>query len=83
MRAGFTIALVAGALLVASLPAAAQSPRQDVVWARNALGASITLDGHLTHFGSKSVHFLLAQLADFGIFGYAGSCAEPLGLASR
>jgi hypothetical protein len=47
MRAGFTIALAAGALLVASLPAIAQAPRQDVIWARSTNGAPITLDGNL------------------------------------
>jgi hypothetical protein len=48
MRGGYTIALVAGALLVAALPAHAQAPRQDVVWARAAGSAPITLDGRLT-----------------------------------
>jgi hypothetical protein len=47
MRAGPIIALLAGALLVAALPAAAQAPRQDVVWARSTAGAPITLDGNL------------------------------------
>lgn len=47
MRAGPFFALVAGALLVAALPAAAQAPRQDVVWARSTSGAPINLDGHL------------------------------------
>lgn len=46
MRAGPFLALIAGALLFA-LPAAAQAPRQDIIWARNAQSATITLDGHL------------------------------------
>jgi len=47
MRAGIFIALIAGCLLVSAMPAAAQAPRQDVIWARNAQSATITLDGHL------------------------------------
>jgi len=46
MRAGPFIAVIAGALLFA-IPASAQTTRQDFVWARNAGGATITLDGHL------------------------------------
>lgn len=70
MRAGFTVALVAGALLVGSLPAAAQAPRQDVVWARNTNGAPITLDGHLNEAvwaQAESVLILFKQ--DNGIPG--------------
>lgn len=48
MRAGSIFALiVAGAMLVAGRPASAQTPRQDVVWARSTNGAPITLDGNL------------------------------------
>jgi hypothetical protein len=43
----FRIALFLGLALTAAAPAAAQAPRQDIIWARSTNGAPITLDGVL------------------------------------
>jgi hypothetical protein len=48
MRRGLTTALVLCAVLLAALPAFAQAPRQDLIWARSTAGAPITLDGVLS-----------------------------------
>jgi len=47
MKSALTTALLLAAVSGAALPALAQAPRQDVIWARSTGGAPITLDGVL------------------------------------
>ena len=47
MKAGLCAVLVAGSLAVLSTSALAYPPRPDIIWARVATGATITLDGKL------------------------------------
>jgi hypothetical protein len=59
MKEKATTGLWLGALLLVALPAYAQAPREDVVWARSTAGAPITLDGILNESAwakAESVH---------------------------
>lgn len=47
MKNQWTAWIAAGALLLAALPASAQAPRKDIIWARSTAGQAITLDGNL------------------------------------
>ena len=70
MNRGCVAALVGVAVLASALPALAQAPRKDVVWARSTAGAVITLDGNMNEPAwllADSVHVQWAT--DAGIPG--------------
>ena len=81
MKAGLSAALVAGAVLGAALPAFAQAPRQDVIWARVSPTA-ITLDGNLNEAAWAAAQSITVQYAvDSGLPGSGwkseGGIANP------
>lgn len=70
MNRGFTSILMLAATLGAALPALAQAPRKDFIWARGTNGAAITLNGILNEPAWAQADSVVIRMAmDTGIPG--------------
>src|SRR5262249_47331464 len=70
MNRGFAAALAFTAMVCTALPALAQAPRKDYIWARSTAGAPITLDGVLNEPAWAKADSVVIQMAqDTGIPG--------------